>query len=158
MAAGVLALGLAAAAALYLHLPPVGAFAATGLGDLLGLALFGLNGLTVAMVGAWLRSRRAHRGCGRVSPAVPAGAGAVRTARTPADAPGAFRTVAIATTMEVPVEPLTDREFEVLGLLASGFSNEEIAAALFVSLSTVKTHLKNIFGKLGVTSRLQAVA
>lgn len=156
LAAGILALGLAAAAALYLHLPPVGAFAASGLGDLLGLALFGLNGLTVAMLGAWLRSRRAQRGCGRVSPAVPATSGAVRTAGTPADVPGAFRTVAIVTTMEVLVEPLTDREFEVLGLLASGFSNEEIAAALFVSLNTVKTHLKNIFGKLGVTSRLQA--
>jgi len=91
-----------------------------------------------------------------IPPAASGAVRAVRTARTPADAPGASRAVAIATTTEVLVEPLTDREFEVLGLLASGFSNEEIAAALFVSLNTVKTHLKNIFGKLGVTSRLQA--
>ena len=54
------------------------------------------------------------------------------------------------------VEPLTAREVEVLDLLAAGMSNEEIAASLFVSLNTVKTHLKNVYGKLGVASRTQA--
>jgi len=50
------------------------------------------------------------------------------------------------------------RELEVLQSLAAGKSNQEIADGLFVSLNTVKTHLKNIFAKLGVASRAQAVA
>ncbi len=52
---------------------------------------------------------------------------------------------------------LSKRELEVLGLLAQGHSNQEIAAKLFVSLSTVKTHLQNIFEKLDVKRRTQAV-
>jgi len=56
------------------------------------------------------------------------------------------------------VEPLTERELEVLRLIAQGHSNQQIAEALIVSLGTVKKHLNNIFGKLGVTSRTQAVA
>lgn len=56
------------------------------------------------------------------------------------------------------VESLSMRELEVLRLLASGFSNEEIASKLFISLGTVKWHVKNIFSKLGVKSRTQAVA
>jgi LuxR family maltose regulon positive regulatory protein len=56
------------------------------------------------------------------------------------------------------VEPLTDREIEVLLLLAEGFSNSEIAQQLFISLPTVKSHTRNIYGKLGVHSRKQAVA
>ena len=56
------------------------------------------------------------------------------------------------------LEPLTDRELEVLRLMAAGRSNTEIAQALIVAVSTVKTHVNRIFGKLGVTSRTQAVA
>jgi len=56
------------------------------------------------------------------------------------------------------VEPLTDRELEVLRLMAAGRSNTEIAQALVVAVSTIKTHVNRIFGKLGVTSRTQAVA
>jgi NarL family two-component system response regulator LiaR len=52
---------------------------------------------------------------------------------------------------------LSKRELEVLNLLAQGHSNQEIAAALFVSLSTVKTHVQNLFGKLAVKRRIQAV-
>lgn len=52
---------------------------------------------------------------------------------------------------------LTERESQVLGLLAQMNSTEEIAAALFVSTNTVKTHLKGIFGKLGVNRRVDAV-
>jgi len=52
---------------------------------------------------------------------------------------------------------LSKRELEVLGLLAQGHSNQEIAAKLFVSLSTVKTHLQNLFEKLDVKRRTQAV-
>jgi LuxR family maltose regulon positive regulatory protein len=53
---------------------------------------------------------------------------------------------------------MSGREVEVLRLLASGISNQEIAARLFVSLDTVKTHLKHIYGKLGVHNRARAVA
>lgn len=52
---------------------------------------------------------------------------------------------------------LTAREREVLGLLAAGSSNREIAAALFVSLPTVKTHLAHIYGKLDARNRNEAL-
>jgi LuxR family maltose regulon positive regulatory protein len=56
------------------------------------------------------------------------------------------------------VEPLSERELQVLTLIAEGHSNQQIAEALIVSVGTVKKHLNNIFGKLGVESRTQAVA
>ncbi|HEX8135937.1 MAG TPA: LuxR C-terminal-related transcriptional regulator, partial [Actinomycetes bacterium] len=56
------------------------------------------------------------------------------------------------------VEPLTERELEVLRLLAAGRSNAEMAAELFVERSTVKTHLIHLYNKLGVHRRTQAVA
>jgi LuxR family maltose regulon positive regulatory protein len=56
------------------------------------------------------------------------------------------------------VEPLTERELEVLRLLAAGRSNAEMAAELFVEQSTVKTHLIHLYSKLGVHRRTQAVA
>ena len=56
------------------------------------------------------------------------------------------------------IEPLSDRELEVLQLLADGQTNHEIAQALCVSINTVKTHLKNIYGKLGVHNRREAAA
>lgn len=52
---------------------------------------------------------------------------------------------------------LTSREYEVLQLMAAGNSNTEIAASLFLSVSTVKTHASNLFVKMEVRSRTQAV-
>jgi LuxR family maltose regulon positive regulatory protein len=56
----------------------------------------------------------------------------------------------------VTVEALSDREAEVLSLIAEGLSNAEIASCLFITLSTVKGHVANILGKLGVKNRTQA--
>ena len=55
------------------------------------------------------------------------------------------------------VASLTDREREILTLLASGFSNVELAKHLYLSEPTIKTHLTSIFRKLGVRGRVQAV-
>ena len=52
---------------------------------------------------------------------------------------------------------LSKRELEILNLIAQGHSNEEIAAKIFVSVSTVKTHNQNLFEKLDVKRRIQAV-
>jgi LuxR family maltose regulon positive regulatory protein len=56
------------------------------------------------------------------------------------------------------VEPLSERELEVLQLVGAGLTNREIAARLFLSLNTVKGHTRSIYGKLDVHSRTQAVA
>jgi LuxR family maltose regulon positive regulatory protein len=56
------------------------------------------------------------------------------------------------------VEPLSERELEVLHSIAEGLSNQEIASRLYLSLHTVKVHSRNIYGKLDVHNRTQAVA
>jgi LuxR family maltose regulon positive regulatory protein len=56
------------------------------------------------------------------------------------------------------IEPLSERELEILRLVAKGLSNREIAQRLVLSLSTIKWHTSNIYGKLGVKNRTQAVA
>jgi LuxR family maltose regulon positive regulatory protein len=56
------------------------------------------------------------------------------------------------------VEPLTDREIEVLALVAEGLTNREVAQRLVVSVSTIKAHTYNIYTKLDVHNRTQAVA
>jgi LuxR family maltose regulon positive regulatory protein len=60
--------------------------------------------------------------------------------------------------MEGLMDPMSDRELEVLYLIAAGLTNKEIAEKLFISLNTVKTHTKNINSKLSVNSRTKAVA
>ena len=57
--------------------------------------------------------------------------------------------------MEIPVEQLTDREREVVRLVALGRTNREIAQELFISEKTVKTHISNILGKLNLEHRTQ---
>jgi LuxR family maltose regulon positive regulatory protein len=54
------------------------------------------------------------------------------------------------------IEPLTERERDVLRLMAAGLSNPEIAEQLYLSLNTIKTHTRGIYGKLGVNNRTQA--
>jgi LuxR family maltose regulon positive regulatory protein len=72
--------------------------------------------------------------------------------------PGASKPSLLETPVEKLVEPLSEREIEVLGLIAQGLSNHSIAARLYLSLNTVKVHTRNIYGKLGVNNRTQAVA
>jgi DNA-binding NarL/FixJ family response regulator len=58
---------------------------------------------------------------------------------------------------QIPGEQLTDREREVLKCMVDGLNNNAIAETLVVSLGTVKFHISNIFHKLGVNSRVEAV-
>ncbi|KAA3653570.1 MAG: hypothetical protein DWQ04_35145 [Chloroflexi bacterium] len=55
------------------------------------------------------------------------------------------------------IDPLSNRELEVLRLIATGATNREIAGQLVVAVSTIKTHINNIYGKLGVTRRPHAI-
>jgi len=65
---------------------------------------------------------------------------------------------AVAPTPEIkPAPPLSDREMEILRLAARGISNKDIAEKIFLSPRTVQVHLGNIFSKLGVASRTEAV-
>jgi LuxR family maltose regulon positive regulatory protein len=64
----------------------------------------------------------------------------------------------VAGSMPGLVEPLSKRELEVLALLATGRSNQQIAEELVVALDTVKKHVSRVLDKLGATNRTQAVA
>ncbi|MCT9077350.1 response regulator [Streptomyces fulvoviolaceus] len=75
--------------------------------------------------------------------------------RTALSAPVADR---LMTRLRSPRPTLSAREHEILGQLARGLGNREIARALFISEATVKTHLGRIYGKLGVETRAGAVA
>lgn len=56
------------------------------------------------------------------------------------------------------LDPLSQRELEVLTLVVAGQSNQEIANSLYITVGTVKRHVHNIYGKLGVGNRAQAVS
>jgi LuxR family maltose regulon positive regulatory protein len=62
------------------------------------------------------------------------------------------------TTPPSPVEPLTERELEILKLLESGLTNKELAAKLIISVGTVAWHLKNLYAKLAVRNRTEAIS
>ena len=68
-----------------------------------------------------------------------------------------FRLHKIIKTENEMLEALSDREMEVLKLIAAGLSNKMIMEGLFISMSTVKTHVRNIFSKLNVHSRTEAI-
>jgi two-component system, NarL family, response regulator LiaR len=73
--------------------------------------------------------------------------------------PEAARALVHATRpQKVPTFDLTEREMEVLNLVAQGQSNQAIAEALFISITTVKAHISNILSKLQVSSRAEASA
>lgn len=81
------------------------------------------------------------------------------------DLQGTIEALAGVETEEIPssandalIEPLSERELEVLGLLVEGLSNREIADRLYLSVGTIKVHTRNIYGKLNVNSRTQAIA
>ena len=60
-----------------------------------------------------------------------------------------------ATRRSQPVEPLTDREEQVLTLVARGHTNAEIAAELFIGLTTAKTHVASLLTKIGARNRVE---
>jgi LuxR family maltose regulon positive regulatory protein len=91
--------------------------------------------------------------------AAPAFVDQLFTYAKPAKTPDSTQKMVTAPPTAQPlVEPLSGRELEVLGLIAAGLSNREIAQELVIAVGTVKRHLNNIYGKLNVHSRTQAVA
>ena len=68
-----------------------------------------------------------------------------------------FKQLSRADRQQVPSPRLTDRELEVLKLVAQGLNNREIAKRLFISENTVKNHVRNILEKLQLHSRMEAV-
>jgi LuxR family maltose regulon positive regulatory protein len=75
--------------------------------------------------------------------------------RSPAVRPDRSRVAALAPAG--PLEPLTEKEQEVLGHLADLLTTEEIASAMFISVNTVRTHVRNILRKLSASRRNEAL-
>jgi LuxR family maltose regulon positive regulatory protein len=87
---------------------------------------------------------------------LPAYVARLRAAFTESPAPEPPEPAAKPASAQPLVEPLTERELDVLRLIAQGLTNQEIADALFISVNTVKTHAKHIYDKLNVRNRAQA--
>jgi DNA-binding NarL/FixJ family response regulator len=102
-------------------------------------------------IGYLLKTTEADELCEAIKAAA---AGQVRLA--PEAAARLMREVRSPENPEALPEPLTERETEVLTLIARGMANKQIAREMFVAVSTVKTHVNNLYHKLGVTSRTQA--
>jgi DNA-binding NarL/FixJ family response regulator len=145
---GLLATALGAAAAVYLYLPPSAAFAVEAGADLLRLGLFVLEGVLAAVAGHLI-----HYAALREQTLTRSAASFRRFLLE------AARSRSLRSDDQAPLyEDLSQRELEVLRLLALGFQNRAIADRLFVSRNTVKTHLMHIYAKLGVQTRTEAVA
>jgi DNA-binding CsgD family transcriptional regulator len=121
--------------------------------------VFGVAILAVVLAGAYLLANRLFsRAAGPRTSEAGHAAGAAGTARSTAEATAAqLAPIALPPATGKPLEPLSERELEVLQLLATGRSNREIATELYVATGTVKAHLNNIFRKLEAHSRLEAV-
>jgi DNA-binding NarL/FixJ family response regulator len=135
--------GIAATAAIRRELPDVEVIALTSV--LEDSAVYGA--MRAGATGYLLKDTQAEELCRAIKAAA---AGQVQLSPS----------VAARLLREVPApeeaEPLTEREVEVLRLLARGQSNKEIAANLVIAEKTVRTHVSNILGKLGLSSRTQA--
>ena len=152
LAAGLAAVLLACGAAVVLEMAPAGELHVERPRDAVSLTLFAANGLVVAAIGSLLHGHRSQR----ASPVAPEDAPRGRVT-----AIDHVRPVMLCETrgpLSLRREPLTDRETEVLTLLATGMSNAEIGDELFISINTVKSHLKNVYGKLGVDNRTRALS
>ena len=102
-------------------------------------------------IGYLLKTTEADELCEAIKAAA---AGQVRLA--PEAAARLMREVRTPENPEALTEPLTERETEVLKLIARSMANKQIARELFVAMSTVKTHVNSVYRKLGVSSRTQA--
>jgi DNA-binding CsgD family transcriptional regulator len=142
---GVFAVALSGGLATLLYLPPVGHLAVSHPDDLTRLGGFLLEGLASAGIGGVAR-----RSLLAQAP-VAAATGRVRVLLHLERAAGLASDAPL-------LEPLSERELEVVRLVALGLRNDEIAATLFVSGNTVKTHLVHAYAKLSVRSRTEAVA
>lgn len=144
---GLLATALGAALAIYLYLPPFHELAIDTGSDAVRLGLFLLEGLVSAVAGEAVRRATSRERTLSQS--------AERFRRFLGEA---ARSRSLPGDDEVQlVEALSDRELEVVRLLALGLRNDEISERLFVTRNTVKTHLSHIYGKLGVRTRTEAV-
>ncbi len=114
-----------------------------------------LEGLRAGARGYLLKDVTLDRLTGAIRE-VAAGGTAVQPALTARVVEGLGRLGAAIESLEPP-DPLTEREVEVLRLVAGGYSNREIAGALDLAEGTVKNHLSSVLGKLGVRDRTRAV-
>ena len=121
-----------------------------------GAAGYVLKDLPAADLAAAIRT--VHAGGVHLDPAVASKVVAEfsRLHATPSATPAAAAPGPASAQSGVPVEELTPREREVLRLLATGASNREIGESLFISEGTVKNHISNILGRLGLRDRTQA--
>jgi DNA-binding CsgD family transcriptional regulator len=116
--------------------------------------VFGLVTLVVVLAGVYVF---VNRGGGSRTASAAGAEGAERTDTIVRAAPPAPDPPAPSPATVELSEPLSEREIEVLRLLATGRSNREIAAELYVATGTVKAHLNHIFRKLDARSRMEAV-
>ncbi|HTK44573.1 MAG TPA: LuxR C-terminal-related transcriptional regulator [Patescibacteria group bacterium] len=145
---GLLATVLGAGAVVYLYLPPSQVLAVEERADLLRLALFIMEGVLAAIAGHLI-----HRATAREQMLTRS---AERFERFLLEF---ARSRLLQSDDQAPLyEELTEREIEVVRLLALGLQNDAIAERLFVSRNTVKTHLTHVYAKLGVQTRTEAVA